>query len=438
MLNNNLVRPSVLYIGGFWVCALVALLMKKEWGIEKICLTTVYYFVGGALLFFLVEWHDYYRFKNQTNKSIDFDDNSKFRVISTKKLIVFWIFQLFAYLFMAKAKMDYAGTSDISDTLIEINDATKFEGTLVQLPFYINLPYNIATYAGFIWCALLPLYQFKSSRYNKQKKWLLINFITVFFGCFLSGGRQMFLVYIVAYLSFYYMCYRIQVGWKGGAIPKKMFIVLLLISTLFVSSFLSLGVAQGREDYSSSGKDIAALVLTMYCGAELKNLDDYLQKPYKQGNESDLPAQYTFNMAYNTIAQRLGSTKKYGPHTPFNDYNGYPLGNVYTTYYDYFIDFGYAGILLCVLMGYIYAVMYRKVLISEFWETGKVDMWVLFYANFAVCPLLSFFSNQFFGSIVLSYLIRNFLLWWFLLLFFFGSQTPVYKKVKAYNTIKNG
>ena len=244
-LGKNLSRPSILYIGGFWICSIVAYNWKEEWGLDKMSEGTMFLIVGGALLFFLVEWHDY-RTHSLIEQEEYKDEIIPMYPISSFKLVLFFFFQLMVFYMMARAKMAYAETEDLSEALLEVNNEEKFNDTLVKIPSYINYSYTLCRQAGYIWCILLPYYQFASSKYKKQKYLLALNLITIIVGIIFSGSRMGILNYLISYICFFYICYQHKNGWKWGFLPKKIMIGIFIGGLLFGGLFKPLAAAVGR------------------------------------------------------------------------------------------------------------------------------------------------------------------------------------------------
>lgn len=427
-LGKNLTRPSILYIGGFWACSIVAYFWKEEWGLQNMSGGTLFMIVGGALLFFLVEWRDYHTHAIVEERE-PLEEITLLHPISSLKLVLFFFFQLLSFYMLSKAKMAYAATDDLAMALLEINNDEKFNDTLVVLPKHVNYSYMLCRHAGYIWSILLPYYQFASSKYKVQKHLLALNLFTIILGVVFSGGRMGILHYLISYICFYYICYQYKKGWRWSFLPNKVVIKILFIGILFVILFQSLTSALGRED----DKPIA-MYLAMYCGAQIKNLDDYIQYPFKQDNRKNLFAQYTISNVYNNIGQRQGSAqaRQYSAELPFNTHGSYPLGNVYSAYYNYYLDFGYWGILCAGLMSFFLAIIYRKMLESQFWGTGRIDFGLIFYSWLIPYAFLCFFANEFWGYFSIEGMIKSLLLFWLILLYLQGKTVTHKKKILSH------
>ena len=433
-LGRNFSRPSILYIIGFLLCSVVAYNYRKEWGLHSMSSITAFVLVGGAFMFYAVEWYDYKRHPIQGRK-IDINSD-EFQPISPIKLVIFLVFQLIVFSLLAKERMMYAMTSNLSDALVEYNNDVKFKEVSVRVPFYINHPYIMCVVSRYIWCVLFPYYLFKDKRYNIQKILIFLNLIVGSMGTTLMGGRTGILNDIVTLLSFTYICYYFKTEFRGGLFPRKIMILILAVGLAFSAFFNELGYALGRKE----SEDPVSIILSIYCGAEIKNLDDFIQHPFKQGNESGLPAQYTLCGMYAKFAyyQGIKGSRLYSPDLRFNDYGNYPLGNVYTTYYNFILDFGIWGaVLFTGVMALIAAFLYRKVINSCFWKNGRLDLWVIFYASLvpSAC-FLSFFSCKFFESFSFTGVGRDMLYCW-IVAYFLQGKFPFFVKKYELNYIES-
>lgn len=417
-------RPSISYIGGFLLCAIVAFSWRVEWGLQKMAYGTVFLFVGGALLFYIVEFFYFKLYPiNYEIVEVKYDD---FVPIKPQKLIAFLFFQIMVFYLYSRFKMTYVGTDDLSTALGEVRMDVSFNDIEVKFPFYIGLPYGFCRAAGYIWSLLIPYYSMKSSKYNKQKMLLILNFIVCIFGVYLSGGRMGFLFYIIPIIIVYYILCQYVTGWKGGFFSKKISMYIMAFAVIFGVLFSQLGTIMGRQKTSET----ASVIFSIYCGAQIKNMDDYINYSFKQGHEGEYFGQYTFKRIYkNVLDDLLGCKHRETDLSYYNTHGNYFLGNVYSTYQDYYIDFKYYGILLAGLMSLFVAFLYKRAIISHYWKDGRLSIWVLLYAYISHMPFLCFFANQFWGKITLKGDAFNILYWFLLIVFMQGYKTNYYKEL---------
>jgi len=419
-LGRNTSRPTILYVLGFLFCSIVAYIYKEDWGLHKMSPTTAFVLIGGAFIFYLVELFEYRKYPFSPPHSIQIDSDD-FRPIAPIKLVAFLLFQIIALSMMARSEMNYAMTDDLSDAIGTVNQDLKFDQIAISHPFYIQYPYNICIWALSLWCVYFPYYLFKSSKYNLHKILIALNLLVGTGGSLVTGGRTIILYDIIAVIFFSYICYQFKIKWIGGLFSKKVQLILISVGLIFSLLFAELGYAIGRKE---SDQTIAVL-FSIYCGAEIKNLDDYVQHPFKQGNEKGWLGQYTFCGQYDDYQRRFegaNGVRLNQPDLAFNYYGNLPLGNVYTTYYNFILDFGILGaVLFTGFMSWLCALLYRKTITSNFWITGRPDLWMLFcvYKVPGAC-FLSFFANKFFEDFTLIGTLKMLFFWWLIIIFLHG------------------
>lgn len=235
----------------------------------------------------------------------------------------------------------------------------------------------------------------------------------------LTGGRNQavnMLISIVPFLVFVYQrkkAIRFKLKFKyvfGAAI-----VLLILLST-----FQSVGAAiGGTYERTENALDY----LAKYCGAEIKNLDIFLNERYDtMMSKNAIWGSQTFIYMVRWIGPKLGLVNSYYTlDLPFNHVNGYSLGNVYTTFYPYIYDFGYWGMFVLVfLMGVVIQLVY------EVYKRATVKKYppfpVVLYGYMFNSMLLSFFSNKFYEQ----YFQKSF----FTLLVFLGLFPLFFSKVR--------
>lgn len=109
---------------------------------------------------------------------------------------------------------------------------------------------------------------------------------------------------------------------------------------------------------------------------------------------------------YEDLGKRFGDAKKRTSNLDFNSVNGYPLGNVYTTYYPFLLDFKYGGLMLVILASLIINVLYKR--IHNVFKRNRININLsfLFFSYFIGRVFLMFFSNNFYEGIAIEGIIR--------------------------------
>ena len=182
----------------------------------------------------------------------------------------------------------------------------------------------------------------------------VIYFMLFSFDQILSGGRTSLFRVITAFLIMVIICYGIN--------KQKNYFKLLfkIIGAILLVIFALLGVNVLLSRSGDTTLDDILKILYVYIGAPLQNFDTYLQgiwsKPWIFGSQ-------VFRNIYVYIGNKFGIKKfVYSLDIPFLRHNGLNTGNVYTTFYQFYYDFGYWGVVvLTAIISLFYNYTYKKV-----------------------------------------------------------------------------
>lgn len=160
--------------------------------------------------------------------------------------------------------------------------------------------------------------------------------------------------------------------------------VFLLLGTFRLSAIvMGRGVSKNWIDY-----------LALYLGAEIKNLDIFLQRSWANPR---LWGSQTFIMLIKSIGRHLGWNVAYQLDLPQQIVNGFGLGNVYTLFYPFIYDFGYFGWLLPIaIMASVTEGVYLLAKYSK--NLSLSHLCTLCYGGMFSSILFSFFSNKFYEN----------------------------------------
>ena len=190
----------------------------------------------------------------------------------------------------------------------------------------------------------------------------------------------------------------------------------------------------GRNMQSNSIFDY----LSVYLGAEVKNLDLFLQEK-NNIEKNTIWGSQTFIAIIATWGKKIGFNgyHEYKLDLPFRSVNGVGLGNVYTTFYPYIYDFGYIGcIVLVAIMAILSQVCYE--IIKKIRGKKNVQICVLIYGVIYSCLLLSFFSNKFFENIFSMNFIKYIVIWFLLNLVFCEFDYKDNRIIKYFKNLIKG
>jgi oligosaccharide repeat unit polymerase len=221
-----------------------------------------------------------------------------------------------------------------------------------------------------------------------------------------GGALQIIVAIIVCYLFLQkkYNC------WKPKLKMQQIFLI-AAIMLLLMFTFNGVGNLLGRNsviNYSTT----AVGELAKYMGAEIKNLDIYLENPF-EGNQ--MAGSQTFGVILSWISKRLHLGWNVETVLPFQKVGGISLGNVYTVFYAYIYDFGYVGAAILTMVFavlvqliYEYATLERK---------RKINFRIILNSYVLSLVVFSFFGERFFAAVLNTSFIKYILLWKFMIWF---------------------
>lgn len=411
LFNKELASPTISFILGFFLCAVFLLNFVSLWDVHihaKTCLL-----VAGGCFSFMLGAYIYNR-TSKKNPSCSLV-NIKFQPISVRRLrIIFLIYIAFAIL-RVYYLMAYYGMGDLASNLVAHTMALKNydnETEVLQYPFVIRFSLSILERVSYILAFFIPIYLRYGLKYRKNIIWLILIFILNFFTSLLSSGRLTMLMLLITLGSSYLLT--LYHGRKK--ISVKTIILWGVVGILFLSAFQQLGYLVGREKTDDS----ASYVVGVYCGAELQNLDEMLEKAHQY--DTQYFGEASFHLYYERLAQKYGLIKlksEANDFVPFNVRRGYSLGNLATALAIYYIDFDFFGtFIICFMIGIFMQYLYCHTRDSRKLFSGIISFKTLVYILLVNTMFMSFFTERvvytLIGMINLSFLLGYVVLFYLL------------------------
>jgi oligosaccharide repeat unit polymerase len=314
--------------------------------------------------------------------------------ISTIRLKLIFLFQIFVYAFTIYFLSRYYGMGSLAANLVAHTEELKFGDDAMKLPFGFSFLNTTISIMGYFFAFLIPYY-IQQNNQRKIKFWLYMNFLLWLVGSLLSSGRSSLWHMIVTYIVLLFVFKRV----KNKKINIKLLTRWAIFAILFLLIFQQLGFLIGRKN---NDNETFSQVASVYLGAEIQNLNDFIISPRIENNDKFGVA--TFRPFYDEYKRFLGKYKfdKNSDLFQFNERNGYDLGNVASAIQPYYYDFGpYGAIFLCFIIGLFMQIIYCKALRSSSWSTGRITLPVFIFTVCASTMLMSFFSECFIGRIIM-------------------------------------
>lgn len=410
--KKDVFSPPVVFSGIFIVSSLIAIPNLKVWNFDmgirtfSVILLGVFSFVVGYYgIYFLRK-----KFSGRNELSILISSNTYIRPY--KLIIIFFIQLITIYLLYRDISLianNMGGGYDLSEkiflyrTNLIVNNSE--EGQLSFLAQHLKFFCKVFSY--FLMYKLLDEY----FCYKKIKiKYIFLIIIGVGM-TFLTGARGEFVFSVIYFGILFYVFWKRKNCWRKNCSLKNIFIILISIAVA-IMVFSSIGlILLGREEQLGTG-DLWFNIwqqISMYVAAPLKLLDLYM---YTDFNTEKLPLGIvTFKNIYSFLGRRFDIESWQVPlllGSEFRRDNGAILGNVYTAFRTYLIDFGYLGVIvLPLIMGIILAYLYFSIIYKK--QRCVLDYNIIIYVFCYMYMMNSFFIESFYRSVfsfeIIEYLI---------------------------------
>lgn len=410
--DKDFISPSVIFNFVFTFSSFICCLYYKKWNME-LHVNTYLVIVIGVIIFFLTCYIIRKKFFNKIEinheiKKINIDKNLQ---------IIFLIFGIVTIIFTVRYVLNSVNSDilHLRTALYSYRDKIEFRNADIGLPFILNICTGIMHAAGFwlIYCFINNIMIEKN--FNKI---LLINIILCLISTLLEGSRAMAVNYVLFTFCSYMFCLNYKNNFKFK-IERKTLIIFSIIAVILLLSFRFSAILIGRDNVSTmSTSDYIAL----YTGSEIKNLDTFLQEEHSNIQLG----KYTFSSLFKTVGKIFKINTSL--NSPFRSVNGYNLGNVYTIFYQFFMDFHYFGIIIMtILMATISQLIYEKSKRLDY--NSRPKLLILIYCYIFGGIFYSFFSNQFF-TLIFSLGFIKYLIIWYIMNCIFISPMQLGRRIK--------
>lgn len=403
VMEREIINPSFIFVLSFTFSATIATLYSSKWSLDlhsnTFCVLT-----GGAILYisFSALIHSI------SKKNIVKEEYKTIYEPDTIKSVCLIIVSIVSIVWTIQFLVHNISESTLARIIYTYRYVNVFTTDKILMPKLLGYLRSIVTAIGYFYAFLLG---YKLAALKKIDFIYLIVVILSIVNASLTGGRQQMINIICATICAYILVLQKKNG-SGKVITIKKLFKYFVIVFVVLWIFKSAGEFIGRSNSSTTLMDYIA----KYCGAEIKNLDLFLQTDkIHHGNIWGMQTFYSF-WSWTNVSLPMRDLA-------FNYVNGFNLGNVYTTYYDYIYDFGDLGVIVLIpLMACIVQAIYEKTRKSTI-KPSTMFWFVLFGYEFPNV-LFSFFSNEFYIYNLSSNFVQYIIVWILLLIFIYKIKIP--------------
>lgn len=411
--NKDLLSPAFVFTTSFLFASIWATIYKKAWDLELhfntfiLIIASVFLFLITAVIVKLI-YKNFKRKKFKLQNIEEKEDNERklnIIFIETIKKIIFIVIELITIvsilIFLTKA--NGGNIFNISGALYNLR-IKNFRETTINFPKIISVLRLLVGVLGYYFSYILI------NNYIVEKKidkYSLIIVVLSIFSSALIGARGNTIDMILSMFAIAFILVNKKNLFKMKIKFKTIVLICLAVLVILIN-FQQFGNLLGRNN-----KVKAMDYLAEYCGAEIKNLDTFLQEDTYKAKDTVFGGQTFFAIIKWTSQFISFKNSNYEVVLPFRSVNGFSLGNVYTILYPLVYDFGYMGALsLVIFMALISQILYERCKTDKF--DNKPSIRILVYSYVFPTILLSFFSNMFYNLIFninfIYFIIVNYLL----------------------------
>lgn len=405
--HHDYLSPGFIFATGFCFSSLWACMYAKEWqlGLHG---NTFAVITGGVFEFIFVSSlvHSLYYRRGKAYKNPVYEGETVIRIagwklnlfIAFEAVIIVW------YIVFLLKRGSYAG--NLTESIYGLRNE-RIEGEMAQsMPAILQSANYILISAGY-WFGFVLVNNYSAEKKINWRATLITGLAFAF--TLIEGGRNNSINILLGIFVFGALLRKKKTGFRDRLRLKTMVKIGLLAS---VSMYMMVYFAKalGRKLLFTP-----MYYLAIYCGADIKNLDIFLNSTWHA-------PRYFGEQTFVNLVKAFGRLfiqdfDQYYAINPYQKANGYYLANVYTTFKAFIHDFGYAGmIVLVAVMAVICQVVYEKALETR---TGNhPGFFVLMYGFLFNTILFSFFSNKFYENLF-SLRFARYAVFWFLFSLFF-------------------
>ena len=412
-LGREWYGPYSLFYFPFLICYLIAAYNANSWEFELGIKTFFALLLGEfAFLFGCVIAKKVSIRGGTSRERVNlFHLEGKSNKISSNRLsiIVFFEFVFFMYYFIKVYIWGIQHGRSIIEAINSIMLNGKFDGDgdPLGLPFWIQIFLQMNYIAGYLFAYLIARRILLKDRTNILL--LCLGYFISMLTNFLGGSRGPILEILGALLISFGITYYFKTSKRF--FPIKTVLKIVIIVAIVGIGFFEILPLMGRSQTAANESD----VFTQYIGSQIYNLNYFIENV---DTHSTFFCAETLKSFYADIESFTGLNIGYKDGMIGNFYvftsNGHNLGNVFTTYYNFYIDFGMIGIFIfTAFIGWFSELFFKHLKYNE----NMVNFKLILYIYMASSIMFSFFASRFFQNVIqLKMLIK---LFWLLIMYLY-------------------
>ncbi len=310
--------PAVVFCASFVFCCSWAVVFANQWNLE-LHVNTFNVIIFGVFTYMMSALCARLFMEKIKGRKVYLQEISSIEIQNWIVLLCI-LGEIFVIILSIFSLKKITGLDNISSAINAYDQSVKFSDKPYNYPMYVNLLRRAVGALGY-WFAYVLASCYISNK--KIKIGYLLVFSLSFVSQLLSGGRNASINMVIGLCAFFAFFAQKKKKFYKYHIPIKIFLRVIIIVLVALFFFQRLGIAMGRDVVTIGINYVAG-----YCGAQIKNLDIFLQESIPI---SKIWGSQTFINVINWIGPKIGILENpYRLYLPFRRVNNMNLGNVST------------------------------------------------------------------------------------------------------------
>lgn len=393
-VDRDIFSPSAIICESYLLAVCCAIVNIKIWNID-LKPKTVDLILLGILVFIIVSLfiiHTTIKKKENDKKGkIEFIEVNKFNY---KILVFIQILTVIIYLvYVIKAVGGLSSFTSFSNLMNYYRENTAYGELETGIPTYVNQLVKISKILGYIslYIIIRDTLIAKRRKMKKHDKNILyvISIFSFIVLTLLSGGRFGLISYVLGALVMWAILKDRIYETKTTIKIRQVFKIVCFVIIVMVLFSNLRGVVGRKND------DGFIQYVSSYFGGSIQLFDMFLDRPIKK---SEIFGKETFYGINRTLSQ-LGIIEPYKMHLEFRESNGVVIGNVYTSFRNFYYDFGMCGIVvLQIILAIFWSLYYKKIKKEK--NVCEFDYLLIIYCMYINTLFLHSYRDTFYSTVI--------------------------------------
>lgn len=396
LIDKDIFSPSAIICESYILSICCAIINKDVWNLTM-SKKTMYLLLLGISMFIIVsELIVHIKLKNTIKTKNSEKTFNKIEINKTyyRIFVIIQIITIFVYFsYVLKVVGGISSFSNFSNLMNYYRENTSYGELDTGIPTIVNqfvkISKILAYFSSYIFIVNRSIDK-KNGKKDKENNFLYcVSIVSYGILSLLSGGRFDLIAFCISSIVTWKIVSDI-ISENKGLNNIKNVMKILVVTLIIMIAFSNLRNIVGRTN-----KEGLVEYISKYFGGSIQLLDLYMENPTMN---KDVLGKETF-YGINRTLSKFGLVKNYKMHLEFRAKNGIVIGNVYTSFRNFYSDFGiYGVIILQIILSIFWSLYYKKIKRKN--DLKKFDINLVIYCMYINTLFLHSFRDSFFSTVI--------------------------------------